>query len=125
MTTLYEKRGRRYYPVAEERQYDSWPAGSHLVVVQPGCQHYSYNVDPDRAALLAAAVPIREQIIERLVEMQRMRPTRRPVTSAQQAAWHKFQSAMGTDGYAVEYASLRETAEAIAQMLVDQAAAQK
>jgi hypothetical protein len=32
---------------------------------------------------------------------------------------------MGTDGYAVEYASLRETAESIAQMLVEQAAAQK
>lgn len=42
-----------------------------------------------------------------------MRPTRRPVTLQQAAAWRRFQKAMGGDGYFVEYASVGEIADAV------------
>ena len=36
MTTLYKKVGRRYKPVAEHEEWDSYPVGAHLVVCSPG-----------------------------------------------------------------------------------------
>jgi len=56
MTTLYTKRGRRYYPVAEydPEAIDMLPNGSHLVTVSPGNRIITYQVDPDHAGLLAA-----------------------------------------------------------------------
>ena len=50
-----------------------------------------------------------------------MRPTRRPVTLAQQAAWRRFQKAMGGDGYWVEYASVGEIADAVIDLIVTEA----
>ena len=64
MTTLYKKVGRRYKPVAEHEEWDSYPAGAHLVVCSPGSTMRRFNIDPDRAGLLAAA-----DEIERLAAM--------------------------------------------------------
>ena len=57
MTTLYKKVGRRYKPVAEHEELDSYPEGAHLVVCRPGSTMRRFNIDPDRAGLLAAAAP--------------------------------------------------------------------
>ena len=121
MTTLYKKVSRRYKPVAEHEHWDSYPKGSHLVVCQPGSTLCRFNVDPDRAGLLAAAEPLRAEIRALVAELHRMRPTRRPVTLAQQAAWRRFQKAMGEDGYWVEYASVGEIADAVVDLIVKEA----
>ena len=121
MTTLYKKVGRRYKPVAEHEHWDSYPAGAHLVVCSPGSTLRRFDIDPDRAGLLAAAEPLRGQIRALVVELHRMRPTRRPVTLAQQAAWRRFQKAMGGDGYFVEYASVGEIADAVVDLIVTEA----
>ena len=118
MTTLYKKVGRRYRLVAEYEEWDSYPAGASLVVCQPGSQLRRFNVDPDRAGLLAAAEPLRGQIRTLVMELQKMRPTRRPVTMQQAAAWRAFQAAMGTEAYAVEYASVGEIADAVVDLIV-------
>ncbi len=47
-----------------------------------------------------------------------MRPTRRPVTMQQAAAWRKFQQAMGGEGYFVEYPSVGEIADAVVDLIV-------
>ena len=60
MTTLYEKRGRRYHPVREEMHYNSFPSGAHLVIVNPGQKSVRYSIAPDHAALLVAAESIRD-----------------------------------------------------------------
>ena len=118
MTTLYKKVGRRYKPAAEHEEWDSYPAGAHLVVCSPGSTLRRLNVDPDRAGLLAAAEPLRDQIRALVVELHRMRPTRRPVTMQQAAAWRRFQKAMGNDAYCVEYASVGEIADAVVDLIV-------
>ena len=121
MTTLYKKVGRRYKPVAEHEEWDSFPEGAHLVVCSPGSTLRRFNVDPDRAGLLAAAEPLRDQIMALVVEKQRMRPTRQPVTQKQADAWHAFERAMGNEGYVVEYASVGEIADAVVDLIVKEA----
>ena len=118
MTTLYKKVGRRYKPVAEHEEWDSFPEGAHLVVCSPGSTLRRFNVDPDRAGLLAAAEPLRAQIRALVMDLHKMRPTRRPVTMQQAAAWRAFQAAMGTEAYAVEYASVGEIADAVVDLIV-------
>lgn len=118
MTTLYTKVGRRYLPCAEHEVWNSFPEGAHLVVCSPGSTLRRFNIDPDRAGLLAAAEPLREQIRALVVELHKMRPTRRPVTLQQAAAWRRFQKAMGGDGYFVEYASVGEIADAVVDLIV-------
>ena len=121
MTTLYKKVGRRYRPVAEHEEWDSYPAGAHLVVCSPGSAMRRFNIDPDHAGLLAAAEPLRDQIRALVVELHRMRPTRRPVTQKQADAWHAFDRAMGNEGYCVEYASVGEIADAVVDLIVKEA----
>lgn len=111
MTTLYVKRGRRYYPAAEHEEIDSYPKGTHLVICEPGSRLTRFNVEPDRAGLLAAAEPARERIRLAVVEALAMRPKNRPVTSKQRGAWEAFVAVMGNDGYIVEYPSVNEVAD--------------
>lgn len=118
MTTLYKKVGRRYKPAAEHEEWDSYPAGAHLVICRPGSTMRRFSIEPDRAGLLAAAEPLREQIKDLVVEKQRMRPTCRPVTQAQADAWHAFERAMGNEGYVVEYASVGEIADALVDLIL-------
>ena len=118
MTTLYKKVGRRYRPVAEHEEWDSYPAGAHLVVCQPGSTMRRFSIDPDHAGLLAAAEPLRAEIRALVAELHRMRPTRRLVTMQQAAAWRRFQQAMGNDAHAVEYASVGEIADAVVDLIV-------
>ena len=119
MTTLYTKVGRRYLPCAEHEVWNSFPEGAHLVVCSPGSTLRRFNIDPDRAGLLAAAEPLRAEIRALVMELHRMRPTRRPVTQAQADAWHAFERAMGNDAYCVEYASVGEIADAVVDLVTE------
>lgn len=66
---------------------------------------------------IGAAYPLREQIRALVVEMHRMRPTRRPVTLEQQVAWQRFARAMGDDMYCMERASIIEIADAVVDLI--------
>ena len=121
MTTLYKKVGRRYLPCAEHEVWNSFPEGAHLVVCSPGSTLRRFDIDPDRAGLLAAAEPLRGQIRTLVMELHKMRPTRRPVTLEQKAAWHAFERAMGNDAYCTEYASVGEIADAVVDLIVKEA----
>jgi hypothetical protein len=50
----YEKRGRRYVPVAEYDNdlLDSFPKGNHLVMSYPGGTSRRFNIDPAYAAMI-------------------------------------------------------------------------
>ena len=60
MTTYYEKRGRRYIPVAEREMYDALTAGTYLVVIQPGLRSMKRLVQP-ASGEVEAAIRIAEQ----------------------------------------------------------------
>lgn len=71
----YEKRGRRYVPVAEyDNDYlDSFPKGTHLVMCYPGGQSRRFNIDPNYAAMIAAGRVAEDAIAESIFRAQSIR----------------------------------------------------
>jgi hypothetical protein len=95
----YEKVGRKYVPVAEYDSdlTDSFGKGSHLVICYPGGQSRRYNIDPDYAALIAAARVAEDAMIQAMHKASELKPTQTPVTLAQQRAWKGLARAFGTE----------------------------
>lgn len=120
MTTLYEKRGRRYIPVRDDRIWDSWPQGFHLVYCKPGSRAVRFSINEDKAEVEATLMRCEDAIADTIRQAMQMRPTTRPVTKKQRAAWEAFAAAMGKDGYVVEYASIGEIAERVIDRLRDE-----
>ena len=110
----YEKRGRRYVPVAEN-DYDMFaamPKGTHLVMCYPGGQSKRYNINPNHAALLAASRVAEDVMSRALYETSEMRPRRTPITEEQQKAWEHLVKVFGEEARCLQYPSARDIAEA-------------
>ena len=109
----YEKKGRRYVPVAEyDSEYlDSFPKGSHLVMCYPGGSSRRFNIDPNFAAMIAAGRVAEDAISKAVVKASEMRPHNRPITEKQKKAWEALAKSFGDDRYYVEIPSAREIAE--------------
>ena len=119
----YEKRGRRYYPVAEydSTYMDSFPKGNHLVMCYPGGSSRRFNIQPNYAALIAASRVAEDAISSAVVKASEMRPHRKPITEKQKKAWENLAKAFGDDRYYIEIPSAREIAEAGIKALQDEA----
>jgi hypothetical protein len=109
----YEKRGRRYYPVAEydSTYMDSFPKGNHLVMCYPGGTSRRFNVEPNYAAMIAAGRVAEDAISKAVMKASEMRPHNRPITEKQKKAWEALAKSFGDDRYYVEIPSAREIAE--------------
>jgi hypothetical protein len=110
----YEKRGRRYIPVAEyDSDYmDSFPKGNHLVMCYPGGSSRRFNIESNYAAMIAAGRVAEDAISSAVVKASEMRPHNRPITEKQKKAWENLAKAFGDDRYYIEIPSAREIAEA-------------
>lgn len=110
----YEKIGRRYHPVHEYDSdlLDSFPKGSHLVLVYPGGSSRRFNVEPNHAALIAAARVAEDAMSEAIRKASEMRPQRTPITEQQQQAWKKLAQAFGDDLATLNINCARDIAEA-------------
>jgi hypothetical protein len=110
----YEKKGRRYVPVAEydSDHLDSFPKGNHLVMCYPGGTSRRFNIDANYAAMIAAGRVAEDAISQAVVKASEMRPHNKPITEKQKAAWEALAKAFGDDRYYVEIPSAREIAEA-------------
>ena len=109
----YEKRGRRYYPVAEydSTYMDSFPKGTHLVMCYPGGSSRRFNIEPNYAAMIAAGRVAEDAMSKAVVKASEMRPHNKPITEKQKKAWENLAKAFGNDRYYVEIPSAREIAE--------------
>ena len=109
----YEKKGRRYVPVAEyDNDYmDSFPKGNHLVMCYPGGTSRRFNVEPNYAAMIAAGRVAEDAISKAVVKASEMRPHNKPITEKQKKAWEALAKAFGDDRYYIEIPSAREIAE--------------
>lgn len=113
MKTLYEKAGKRYVPVAEERAWDSFPAGCHLVVVAPGSISRRFNIAADNIGLAAAAVKLENKLATIIADASKARPQQRQeLTPSQRKAWEQLNKAMGGMAY-IEYPSSSEIAQKV------------
>lgn len=110
----YEKIGRRYKPVAEYDSdlLDSFPKGSHLVMVYPGGASRRYGIDPAYAPMIAAGRVAEDAISKAIHLASEAKPTRTPLTARQKAAWEEMKAAFGDELFGLEYSSTRDLAQA-------------
>lgn len=125
---FYEKVGRRYKPVSEydSSLIDALPKGSHLIQVYPGGKSTRYNVDPNYAALIAAGRVCEDALSRAIMQACEIRRQQRhekgtPLTPGQKAAWEKLVEEFGPDAKQLEWASVRECAEAGTKALEEEA----
>lgn len=119
----YEKVGRRYVPVAEydSTYLDSFPKGNHLVMCFPGGSSRRFNIDPNYAAMIAAARVAEDAISKAVVKASEMRPHRAPITEKQRKAWENLSKAFGDERYYIEIPSAREIAEEGLKAMMEEA----
>ena len=120
----YEKVGRKYVPVAEYDSdlTDSFGKGSHLVICYPGGQSRRYNIDPDYAALIAAARVAEDAMIQAMQKASELKPTQTPITPAQQRAWKQLARAFGDELATLNGSSAYDITQAGLKALEDEAA---
>ena len=119
----YEKIGRRYVPVYEydSTLLDSFPKGSHLVLVYPGGQSRRFNVEPNHAAMIAAGRVAEDAICEAMRKASELRPQRTPLTPGQKKAWEKLAKEFGDGLATLSMGSVRDHAEAGVNAMIAEA----
>lgn len=124
---FYEKVGRRYVPVSEydSNLLDALPKGTHIVMVYPGGQSTRYKIDPNHAAMIAAGRVAEDAISKKLLEASEIRMQRpdreRKLTESQKAAWNNLVKEFGDSARQLEWASIREVAEAGVKAMQEEA----
>ena len=110
----YEKKGKRYVPVAEYDSdwSDSFHKGTHLLMVYPGGQSRRFNIDPNYAAMIAASRVAEEAIIQAMHKASELKPTQTPITEGQRKAWKKLAKEFGDELCTLNGASSHDIAEA-------------
>lgn len=113
-TIFYRKVGRKYEPVSEyDSEYlDSFPKGTHLVMVYPGGQSRRFNIDPNYAAMIAAGRVAEDAISTAIAKAQDLRPKTTPITEEQQALWKALAKSFNDDDYPLIRPAARDAAEA-------------
>lgn len=120
---FYEKVGRRYVPVSEydNELLDSFPKGTHLVMVYPGGSSRRYGIDPNYAAMIAAGRVAEDAICAAMYKESEARPKERPITKRQRAAWEEMKASFGDEFFSLTFSSTRDLAEAGIQAMQDEA----
>jgi hypothetical protein len=119
----YEKVGRKYVPVSEyDSDYlDSFSKGTHIVMCYPGGQSRRYNIDPNYAALIAAARVAEDAMCEALRKASELKPKQTPITEGQRKAWMKLTKEFGDDLATLNGASSYDIAQAGLKALQEEA----
>ena len=119
----YEKKGRKYVPVAEyDSDYlDSFPRGNHLVMCYPGGSSRRFNIDPNYAALIAAGRVAEDAICDALRKASDLRPSSKIITEGQRKAWEKLSEEFGQDAHMLTWPSARDTADAAVKAMIVEA----
>lgn len=120
---FYEKVGRRYVPVSEydNELLDSFPKGTHLVMVYPGGSSRRYGIDPNYAAMIAAGRVAEDAICAAMYKESEARPKERPITKRQRAAWEEMKASFGDEFFSLTFSSTRDLAEAGIRAMQDEA----
>jgi hypothetical protein len=95
----YVKEGRKYVPVAEYDSdlMDSFHKGNHLVMCYPGGTSRRFNIEPALAPMIAAGRVAEDAVCSAMMKASELKPTRTPITPAQQKAWRALADAFGDE----------------------------
>ena len=112
--TYYEKRGRRYVPVAEYNNdwMDSFPEGNHLIMCYPGGVSRRYRIDPALAPMIAAGRYAEDAICSVMSKADEVQPPRRAMTEAERDAWNNLIAVWGDEARSLRRAAIQDIAEA-------------
>ena len=119
----YEKRGRRYVPIAEydSTYLDSFTKGAHLVMCYPGGTSRRFNINPAYAPMIAAGRVAEEAICEAMRKASEMKPQLTPITLGQKKAWEKLAKEFGDELCPLTYGSARDHSEAAVKAMQEEA----
>ncbi len=119
----YEKKGRRYVPVAEYDSdfLDSLPKGAHLVMCYPGGSSRRFHIDPNYAAMIAASRVAEDAICRAISKASELRPPSTPITEKQKKAWNALSEAFGEEISTLRGLSIHDCAEAGVKAMMDEA----
>ena len=119
----YEKRGRRYVPVAEydNNFMDSFTKGNHLVMIYPGGTSRRFNIDPNYAAMIAAGRLAEDAICKAISKASELRPQQTPITLGQKKAWEKLAKEFGSELATLSGLCIRDCAEAGVKAMQEEA----
>ena len=114
MTTLYEKRGRRYFPVLERDAYDGLPKGYYLLRIEPGMTSVSRTTEPDHAAVELAMRDAMDAMTDAMRKScECLPPKRTPLTPRQKRGWEAWKREMGSEAmFYFEGVSMQDVVEA-------------
>jgi hypothetical protein len=120
---FYEKKGRRYVPVAEYDNdfLDSFPKGNHLVMSYPGGTSRRFNIDPNYAAMIAAGRVAVDAICKAISKASELRPKSTPITEGQRKAWAKLAKEFGDELCTLHGLSVHDCAEAGVKAMMEEA----
>lgn len=122
-TKQVSKNGKvTYTPVAEydSQVMDSFPYGSHLVVVKSGSRSIRYNVDPDYATIMAALVTIKDDFVNMLSEASKLKPPLPALSDNEIEAWDNMKKVFGQSLNTLYGPSLNDIAENIMTEILKQ-----
>lgn len=110
----YEKRGRRYVPVAEYDNdwMDSFPKGNHLIMCYPGGVSRRFRIDPAYAPMIAAARVAEDAISSAVMRATEVQPPRKAMTQAEMDAWNNLIDVWGEEARSLTRPCARDVAEA-------------
>jgi len=119
----YEKRGRRYVPVAEYDNdfLDSFTKGNHLVMSYPGGTSRRFNIDPAYAPMIAAGRVAEDAISKAISYASQVRPQRTLITEGQRSAWKKLAEELGDELATLNGLCVRDCAEAGVKAMQEEA----
>jgi len=111
---FYEKVGRRYVPVSEyDSDYlDSFPKGTHLVMVYPGGSSRRFNIDPNYAAMIAAGRVAEDAMSTAIMQATEIKPPRKALTEAERESWNNLIEVWGEEARSLTRPCARDVAEA-------------
>lgn len=120
---FYEKKGRRYAPVAEYDSdwVDSFPKGSHLVMCYPGGQSRKFNIDPAYAPLIAAGRIAENAMQNAMMEASKLKPSSIPLNKKQRNAWDRLAKAFGQEMYTLHGPAVHDVIAAGIETLIVEA----
>jgi hypothetical protein len=120
---FYEKVGHRYIPVAEyDSDYmDSFPKGNHLVMCYPGGKSIQYHIEPNYAAMIAAGKVAEDAVCESIIESQKLKPQREPITEKQRELWRELAESFNRDDYPLIRPAAADAGRAAVKAMMEEA----
>ena len=119
----YEKRGRRYVPVAEYDNdwMDSFPKGNHLIMCYPGGVSRRFRIDPAYAPMIAAGRVAEDAISNAVCKATEIQPPRRDMSQEEADAWNNLITVWGEEARSLTRPCARDAAEAGVNAMIAEA----